>query len=97
VRGEPKREKDPVLLATGVKRMATEGGLSYPVWDFNGVDVSYARTNDESRWLELFVVASSGDGDDKVEIKMDPTPWLYGGPDNKDWQEPRPLPSESCR
>jgi hypothetical protein len=97
VRGEPKREKDPVRLASGVKRMATEGNLSYPVWDFNGVDVSYARTGDESRWLELFVVASNGDGDDKVEIKMDPTPWLYGGPDNKDWQEPRPLPSESCR
>jgi hypothetical protein len=31
------------------------------------------------------------------DIKMDPVPWLYGGPNNKDWQEPRPLPAESCK
>ena len=54
-------------------------------------------------WIVAMVVPSliglgcGDDDDDKVEIKMDPTPWLYGGPDNKDWQEPRPLPSESCR
>ena len=63
VRGEAKREKDPVLLATGVKRFATEGGISYPVWDFNGVDVSYARTADQDRWLELFVVVNGDDQD----------------------------------
>jgi hypothetical protein len=89
VRGEPKREKDPVLLATGVKRFATENGVTYPVWDFNGVDVSYARTADKDRWLEMFVAV---DG-----MKMDPAPWIYGGENNKNWQEARPRPSESCR
>jgi hypothetical protein len=28
---------------------------------------------------------------------MDPAPWIYGGEQNKNWQEPRPLPSEDCR
>jgi hypothetical protein len=96
VRGEPKREKDPVLLATGSKRFATEKGITYPVWDFNGVDVSYARTADGDRWLELFVAVSDKDGNEQT-IKMDPTPWIYGGPNNKDWQEPRPLPSDDCK
>jgi hypothetical protein len=93
-RGEEKREKEPILLGTGVKRMATEGSQTYPVWDFNGVDVSYARTNNQDRWLELFVVVN-----DEVQenIKIDPTPWIYGGPDNKDWKEARPLPSDDCK
>jgi hypothetical protein len=90
VRGEAKREKDPVLLATGVKRFATEGGVTYPVWDFNGVDVSYARTADGDRWLELFVAVNG-------EIKTDTAPWIYGGPNNKNWQEARPLPSDDCK
>ncbi len=89
VRGVPKREKDPVLLATGTKRFATEGGVTYPVWDFNNVDISYARTADKDKWLEMFVAV---DG-----MKMDPAPWIYGGEQNKDWQEPRPVPAESCR
>jgi hypothetical protein len=97
VRGEPRREKDPVLLATGVKRYATEGGVTYPVWDFNGVDIAYARTADTDRWLELFVVVNDEVYDDVDDIKMDPVTWIYGGPQNKNWQEPRPLPSESCQ
>ena len=95
VRGEAKREKDPVLLATGVKRFATEGGITYPVWDFNGVDVSYARTADQDRWLELFVVVSDQDGEERT-IKMDPAPWMDGGPNNKNGQETRPRPADSC-
>jgi hypothetical protein len=90
VRGEVKREKDPVLLATGVKRFATTDGVTYPVWDFNNVDISYARTANKDRWLELFVIVNG-------DIKMDPAPWIYGGENNRNWQDPRQLPSESCR
>ena len=96
-RGEAKREKDPVRLATGTKRFVTEGGVTYPVWDFNGVDVSYARTPEGDRWLEMFVVVNNDESTTAGPIKMEPAPWLYGGPNNKDWQEPRPMPSESCR
>ena len=31
------------LVGAGVKRMTTQGGVTYPVWDFNDVDVSQAR------------------------------------------------------
>ena len=91
VHGEAKREKDPVLLATGVKRFATASGVTYPVWDFNNVDVSYAKTADRDRWLDMFVIVNSDD------MKMDPTTWIYGGENNKDWQEARPLPAASCQ
>jgi hypothetical protein len=89
-RGEAKREKDPVLVASGVKRFATTDGVTYPVWDFNNADISYARTASKDRWLELFVIVNG-------DIKMDPAPWIYGGDNNKNWQEPRQLPSESCQ
>src|SRR4029078_4702755 len=91
VHGEAQREKDPVLLAAGVKRFATAPGVSYPVWDFNNVDVSYARTADRDRWLEMFVIVNSND------MKMDPAAWIYGGENNKDWQDARPLPASSCQ
>jgi hypothetical protein len=88
-RGEDKHEKEPVLLATGVKRFVTTNGVTYPAWDFNNVDVSYARTA-KDRYLELFVIVNG-------DIKMDPAPWIYGGDNNKNWQEPQPLPTESCK
>jgi hypothetical protein len=91
VRGDLRTEKDPVLLATGVKRYATVNNITYPVWDFNDVDVSYARNATGDRWLELFVAV------DDDTIKMDPAPWFYGGDKNKDWQDPRPLPTASCQ
>jgi hypothetical protein len=30
-------------VATGARRMVTDSGLTYPVWDFNGVDISAAN------------------------------------------------------
>jgi hypothetical protein len=42
-------------VATGSKRMVSAGGLTYPVWDFNDVDVSAARgaINKEYFWLTV--------------------------------------------
>ena len=31
------------------------------------------------------------------EIKNLPDPWIYGGDDNKDWQAPRVVPTDSCQ
>jgi len=46
----------------------------------------------------LFVVVNDEDDKDGngQTIKMDPAPWLYGGPNNKNWQDPRPRPSADC-
>jgi hypothetical protein len=85
-----KQEPEKVLLGTGTRRfVTTQDGLTYPVWDFNNVDISYARTADKDHWLELFVAV---DG-----IKMDPVPWMYGGPNNQDWQGPRIQLASSCQ
>jgi hypothetical protein len=89
-RGEDKRERDPVLLATGAKRFVTANGVTYPVWDFNGVDVSYAKTANHDRWLEMFVIVNG-------DVKMDSTAWIYGGDNNQNWQDPHVLPAESCK
>jgi len=80
---------EKVLLGTGIKRFVTEDGLTYPVWDFNNVDIAYARTAARDRWLELFVAI---DG-----LKMDPTPWFYGGAQNQDWSAPHVRPTSSCQ
>ena len=90
VRGVDKHEPDPVLLGKGTKRFVTQNGLTYPVWDFNNIDVSYAKTATKDHWLELFVIVNG-------DIKMAPEPWIYGGDNNKDWQAPRQLPTESCK
>jgi hypothetical protein len=89
-RGEDKREKDPVLLGTGTKRFVTTNGLTYPVWDFNNIDVSYAKTATKDHWLEMFVSING-------EIKTDSTSWIYGGDNNQNWQDPHVLPTESCK
>ena len=84
-----KQEPEKVLLGTGTKRYVTENGLTYPVWDFNDVDVSYARTANKDRWLEMFVAV---DG-----LKMDPVPWFYGGERNQDWTAEHVRPATSCQ
>jgi hypothetical protein len=45
----------PTLSAgTGAKRLVTESGLSYPVWDFNGVDISAANSGkDIDFWMDV--------------------------------------------
>lgn len=42
-------------VATGEKRLVTEGSLVYPVWDFNDVDVSEARDPQNKYYFRLEV------------------------------------------
>lgn len=42
-------------VATGEKRLVTEGSLVYPVWDFNDVDVSQARDPQNKYYFRLEV------------------------------------------
>lgn len=90
VRGVDKHDPDPVLVGKGTRRFVTQNGVTYPIWDFNNVDISYAKSATKDHWLELFVIVNG-------DIKMAPEPWIYGGDNNKDWQAPRQLPTESCK
>lgn len=72
------------VLATGMKRLANQNGLTYPVWDFNGVDVSPAqRGGTVNLWISV-------DG-----VPTQSAPWVYAAdvtqPDF--WQQ---LPTSSC-
>jgi hypothetical protein len=49
-----------ILVGPGVKRIAREGDTSYPVWDFNGVDVSAAAAGHNiDFWLDVNGVATN--------------------------------------
>jgi hypothetical protein len=40
--------------ATGIKRLLIQGGLTYPVWDFNGVDISQSASGKNiDFWMEV--------------------------------------------
>ena len=63
-------------------------GLLFQVfWDFNDVNVDYARDPDGKRFIE-FQVAVNG-------VPTDALSWKYGGPDASD-PTVRNLPARSC-
>jgi hypothetical protein len=66
-------DNGPTLLAaTGVKRLATENGLTYPVWDFNAVDISAAASGKSiAFWLDVNGVSTAA------------TRWTYST--SQDW------------
>jgi hypothetical protein len=75
----------PVGVATGTKRMVTENGVTYPVWDFNNVDVAAAK---QGQWMEFWVAV---DGVTRVK----PGYWVYG----QDFPQPQfwpQKPKASC-
>ena len=55
-------------VATGKKRLVTDGTLVYPVWDFNDIDVSAARDpiNKYYFWIEV------------EGVETHPTIWAHG-------------------
>jgi hypothetical protein len=73
-------------VAQGVKRMVTENGITYPVWDFPNVDVSAAKTADQ--WIEFWVTV-----DGVASVK--PGYWVYGQgfPQPPSWPQ---KPRQSC-
>jgi hypothetical protein len=72
------------LLGTGTKRMLTQDGVTYPVWDFNGVSIAAAAQGRTMElWLEVDGVATQA------------TRWVHANdqPWPPFWQQP---PTVSC-
>jgi hypothetical protein len=76
----------PTAVARGTKRLVTENGVTYPVWDFNGVDVSAAKQ--AGQYVELWVTV------DGVQ-RSKPGYWVYGQafPQPPSWPQ---KPTASC-
>ncbi|HYU18348.1 MAG TPA: hypothetical protein VEQ11_06590 [Chloroflexota bacterium] len=74
------------FVGDGVRRMAEADGLRYPVWDFNEVNVGFAR--DPKNFYEYYVVV---DG-----VQTEATVWTYGGPNGNDWRQPPQRPARGC-
>ena len=101
------------LVATGVRRMADENGVRYPVWDFNDVDVAFARapTAVPDRGQERGAARAEGReparapaNENFIEfsvtvdgIQTDAAVWTYGGPNATDWTKPPVRPQKSCQ
>jgi hypothetical protein len=75
------------FIARGVRRYQETQDLRYTVWDFNDVDVAYAKDPEGRRFIE-FQVAVNG-------VPTEAIPWNYGGPDSTDPTTSN-LPARSC-
>ncbi len=77
------------FVAEGRRRMAVENGIRYPAWDFENVDVSSLRGEEnEKKFIEFYVVV---DG-----LQTEAQVWTYGGPTPNDWTKPRERPRANC-
>jgi hypothetical protein len=74
------------LVGLGTRRMVQSGGTSYPVWDFNDVDV--AAANDAGNKYYFWVQA------DGVETLFNV--WSHGA-DARTYFPQKDVPSEACR
>ena len=74
------------LVGVGARRLVEADGLRYLVWDFNDVNVEYARA--EANSYEFSVVV---DG-----IQTQRETWTYGGPKPTDSSQPPVRPKRSC-
>jgi hypothetical protein len=88
------------LVATGVRRMAEQDGVRYPVWDFNDVDVSFARAARVEPTRGESGGSSGAEGVTPVRfepsknfiefyvvvdgIETEAVSWTYGGPNATD-------------
>jgi len=63
------------LVATGAKRLVNDSGLTYPVWDFNSVDISAVNQGKSiDFWLDVNGVATTA------------TRWTFSTLDQDAWQ-----------
>ena len=74
------------FVANGIRRLSEQQGVHYPVWEFNDVNVEFAREPD--KYYEFSVVV---DG-----VQTDAEAWTYGGPNPTDWTQPPALPQRGC-
>jgi hypothetical protein len=74
------------VVATATRRMATSGGVTYPLWDFNDVDVS-AATDGTNKYY--FWVAAEG-------LDVQSNVWSHGA-DARTYFPQKDVPAESCR
>ena len=100
------------LVATGVRRMADEDGVRYPVWDFNDVDVAFARASTAAPDRGEDRGSAPAEGGERARdranenfiefsvavdgIQTDAAVWTYGGPNATDWTKPPARPQKSC-
>ncbi len=73
------------MVASGARRLVTDSGVTYPVWDFNNVDVSAAR---QGKTIELWLEVDGA--------KENAPHWVYaaGAPQPPFWQQ---KPTTSCQ
>jgi hypothetical protein len=74
------------VVATGTRRMATTGGVTHPLWDFNDVDV--AAATDGANKYYFWVAAEGMDAQSNV--------WSHGA-DARTYFPQKDVPAESCR
>jgi hypothetical protein len=74
------------VVANGTRRMAASGGLTYPLWDFNDVDVSAANSGSNKYY---FWVAADG-------MEVQSNVWSHGT-DARTIFPQKDVPAESCR
>lgn len=71
-------------IALGEKRLVTTNGVTYPVWDFNNIDVSAAK---DARNKYFFQVKTSGSEGSNI--------WVHGA-DGRTYFPTPDVPSEGC-
>jgi hypothetical protein len=73
-------------IATGTRRIVTANGITYPVWDFNDVDVSAANDpqNKYYFWLQA----------DGIDLRTNV--WSHGS-DARTYFPQKDIPSDNCR
>ena len=81
-------------LGNGAKRMVTTNGLTYPVWDFNGIDISAAlQGRSIDFWLDVDGVVTHATRTTYTNPTPTPVPMVDATPTPTETPEPAPTPT----